>query len=317
MSIPDTPAKGTSPRISKISMFLSAIFMGNVGLLITFLKHYPTHTIVLFRGISGTFFLSILLVIMIKYHAFSLKFLKESFKLHWKSLLIIGIGNPIIMYLYFESILLTNFAIAAFLIYLNGIFVLILLIITKLETVAKINIISFVLAIVGVALIMEFWTGQGITLGILLGIFSGITLAIQIYFMKRIYIFREKNPTKIKTKGNIDLLLAWWSTLFIIFSFLPLGVLDFAKVTLIDIGWILILGLIPTALAFVLYNIGIKNDKGGNILILAYFEPVVATINTVIFLHTFSIYTLIGGGLILLANVIILIFSRKQNHSTE
>lgn len=219
------------------------------------------------------------------------------------------------MYLYFESIILTNYAIAAFLIYINGIFVLILLVATKLERVAKINILSFILAIIGVAIIMEFWTGQGLTLGILLGILSGVILAIQIYFMKRIYIFREKNPTKIKTKGNIDILLAWWPTLFIIFFFLPVGVLDLARVTAIDASWIIILGLIPTALAFVLYNIGIKNDKGGNIIILSYFEPVVATINTVIFLQTFSIYTIIGGSLILLANILILIFSRKINTS--
>ena len=74
----------------------------------------------------------------------------------------------------------------------------------------------------------------------------------------------------------------------------------------------MLLGLIPTALAFVLHNVGTKNDKGGNILILAFFEPVVATINTIIFLKIFSIYTIIGGALILIANIIVLKYSSES-----
>ena len=63
-------------------------------------------------------------------------------------------------------------------------------------------------------------------------------------------------------------------------------------------------------IAFVLYNIGVKNDKGGDIVIIAYFEPVMATINTIIFLKIFSIFVLIGGALILLANILVLKFSK-------
>ena len=70
------------------------------------------------------------------------------------------------------------------------------------------------------------------------------------------------------------------------------------------------LGLIPTALAFTLYNVGVKKDKGGNIVILSYIEPVMATINTAIFLKNLSIFTVIGGILILLSNYIMLKYSK-------
>jgi len=269
--------------------------------------------------LSGTLFLTVFMII---YRSFSRKFLKESFKLHWKPLLIIGITNPIIIFLYFENILVSGLAIAAFLLYTNGIFVLFFLIIGKVEKVAKTTIASFGLAIIGVALIMEFWTGQGLTYGVIIGILSGLVLGIQIFYMKKIYIYRKEHKSKIKAKGDINTLLAWWPTLFIIFAFLPFGALDLARLTVIDLTYVIVLGLLPTALAFVLYNIGVKSDKGGNIIILSYFEPVVATISGILILplitktsSLYSIYTIIGGSLILIANIIILISSRRNPNS--
>jgi drug/metabolite transporter (DMT)-like permease len=160
---------------------------------------------------------------------------------------------------------------------------------------------------------MEFWTGQGLSYGTILAILAGLILGIQVYFVKKIYIDRKENSSTLEAKGNLDILLAWFPTLFLILFFLPFGVLELAQFTWLDLIYVLILGLVPTALSFVLYNIGLKGDKGGNIIILSYFEPVVATINTVIFLQAFSIYTIIGGSLILIVNIIVLIFTRKKN----
>jgi drug/metabolite transporter (DMT)-like permease len=56
--------------------------------------------------------------------------------------------------------------------------------------------------------------------------------------------------------------------------------------------------------------VGVKNDKGGNIIIIAYLEPVMATINNIIFQQAISIFVIIGGALILLANIIVLKYSK-------
>lgn len=296
-----------TPTISKVSMLLSALFMGNVGLLVTFFSGYPVYTIVLLRGIFGTFFLTLF---MIKTHSFNKTFFKEVFKLHWLLLIVVGIVNPLIIYLYFVNITISGYAIAAFLLYTSGVFVLGFILITKEEEVPRINIVSFALAIVGVALIMEFWTGTDISSGLLFGILSGITLAILVFCKKKMYNKRDKIPQKSGSKGDFDMFLAWWPTLFIIVLFLPLGYADLVRLTPLDLILALVLGLIPTALAFWLYNVGVKNDKGGNIIILAYFEPVMAVINTIIFLQVFSIFTIIGGSLIILANIIVLNYSK-------
>ncbi|MHA1150876.1 MAG: DMT family transporter [Promethearchaeota archaeon] len=296
----------TSPAVSKIAMFFSAIFMGNVGLLVTFLSGYPLYTIVLLRGLFGTLFLTIF---MIMRKSLSRDFLKESFKLHWKPLTIIAIVNPLVIYFYFWNITISDYAVAAFLLYTSGIFLLLMLIMTKTEFVSKINILGFIIAIMGVAIIMEFWSGTGFTSGIIIGLLSGFSLAVLNYYKKKIYIFRQKNTSNINSEGDFDTFLAWFTTIFIVLIFLPLGGSDLLHLTFFDLLLALILGLIPTALAFALFNVGVKNDKGGNIVIIGYFEPVMATINTILFLKIFSIYIIIGGGLILVANILVLKYS--------
>jgi drug/metabolite transporter (DMT)-like permease len=275
--------------------------MGNVGIFISLLSGYPVYSIVMFRGIFGAAFLLLFILIT---RSFSFTFFKECFKLHWKYLIILAVSNPIVVLLYFLNITLTGYAFAAFLLYTSGVFLLLFLVITKTEKVSKINIISFILAIAGISIIMEFWTGQILILGIVVGILSGFCLGILIFSKKKIYKARENLNSK--AKGNFDAFLTLWSTLFLIFPFLPLGITDLFKITFLDFTIILLLGLIPTALAFTLYNVGVKKDKGGNIVILSYFEPVMATINTAIFLQNLSIFTIIGGFFVLAANYITL-----------
>ena len=243
---------------------------------------------------------------MIITRSFSFTFFKECFKIHWKLLILLAITTPLVVFLYFLNITLTGYAFAAFLLYTSGIFLLFFLVITREEKVSKINFISFILAIAGISIILEFWTGQVLILGIVIGIFSGFCLGLLIFSKKKIY----KNRGKINSSENFDVFLTLWSTLFLIFPFLPFGITNLFRITFFDLIIILMLGLIPTALAFTLYNVGVKKDKGGNIVILSYIEPVMATINTAIFLKNLSIFTVIGGILILLSNYIMLKYSK-------
>lgn len=300
--------KKTSPNTSKICMFISAICMGNVGIFVTLLSGYPIYSIVLFRGIFGTIFLTLL---MIKTHSFNKEFIKESFRLHWNILIIIGIINALIIYFYFISISISGYAVAAFLLYTSGVFTILFLIMTKEEKVSKINILSFILAIIGVAIIMEFWLGI-FNWGIIYGLISGLTLGILVFCKKKIYNKRKQNHSELDSTGDFDMFLGWWPTLCLALLFLPIGASDLFRLSFLDLIFCLLLGFFPTALAFWLYNVGVKNDKGGNIVILAYFEPIMATINTIIFLRIISIYTIIGGALVLIANIIVLKYSRAS-----
>jgi len=294
-----------SSRISKLSMLISAISMGCVGLFVTLLQSYSIFAIVLLRGIFGTLFLTIF---MIKTNSFNFDFFIKSLKTNWQLLLIIGVINPLVIYLYFLNISISGYAIAAFLLYTNGIFVMLFLILAKLDRISKINISSFILALIGVAIILEFWMGFQLTWGILLGLLSGILLALLIFCKKKVYVNRNNSQIAINVnkEGNFDIFLAWWPTLFLIIIFIPISGIEILRITWPDLIYALLLGLIPTALAFTLYNIGVKNDKGGNIIILAYIEPIAATICDFIVHGKFSFTVLIGGALILIANILVL-----------
>jgi len=63
MTIEDLNELPTNLAVPKISMFLSGIFMGNVGIFISLLSEFPIYSIVLFRGIFGTIFLIIFMII--------------------------------------------------------------------------------------------------------------------------------------------------------------------------------------------------------------------------------------------------------------
>lgn len=296
--------------VSEISMLISAIAMGFVGIMVDFLSVFPTYSIVLFRGIFGTFFLSLW---MVKTGAFSRKFLKRNFMLHWKNLLILIIIYPLGIYFYFLNIQISGYAVAAFLLYMNGIILLIILYITKEEKdIPKINIISFFLAVFGVLVIMEVWKGSLLFNSLIFGLSSAFFLAINIYIRKMMYKRRmDSRFNKQNDESAFDTFLAWWGTITLIIFYLPFGATDILKLDLFDLLICLLLGLIPTALAFILYNIGIKNDKNGNIIILGYFEPFVATLNTAIFLQKFSIFTILGGALIIIANIIVIRHSKR------
>ena len=314
MEIKETEDMKVNPIVSKMCMLMSATCMGSVGLFVTLLENYQVYTIVLLRGIFGVFFLTLF---MIRTHSFSREFLNESFKLHWKPLIISGLVYPVVIYFYFYSITIYGYAIAAFLLYTSGIFVLIFIIITKMDKVAKISIMSFILALIGVAVIMEFWKGQILSLGLFAGLISGLALSIFVFYKKIIYNKRNNFRQNLKAKGDFDTFLAWWHLLFLIFVFLPLGASEILRLTLIELIFAMLLGLIPTALAFALYNTGVKNDKGGNIIILSYIEPVVATILAALVLKSLSIFTIIGGSLILIANIIELRFSKEKEYKNS
>lgn len=295
---------------SRIAMLVSAISMGLVGVMVDFLSKFPTYTIVLYRGVFGILFLSLWLI---KTRGYSKQFLKTILKLHWKNLLILIVIYPVGIYFYFLNIQISGYAVAAFLLYMNGIFLLGILYVSKEEEgIPRINIFSFILGVIGVLIIMEVWSGLILIESLIFGLGSALMVAINIFIRKMIYKKRRSSELVQGRKENaFDTFLAWWATLTLVIFFLPIGAEGFLRLTFPDLLICLLLGLIPTALGFITYNIGVKNDKNGNIVILGYLEPFVATINTVIFLQQLSIFTVLGGILIILANIIILKHSKQ------
>ena len=221
----------------------------------------------------------------------------------------LGMLAPIGMFLYFFSIVLSGYAIAAFLAYTNGIFLLIFLALTREEKISRMSVLSFIFVITGVAIIMEFWTGFSLKVNMIIGILSGMMVASVVFFKKRMYKVKMGENFEINNI-NFDIFIAFWQNLCMVFFFLPLGFMDLGNLTLNHLIFSILLGLFPTAIGFILYNVGLRNDKSGNVFIFAYFEVVVATINTALFLQNISTYTIIGGCFIILGSYLISKYSK-------
>lgn len=276
--------------------------MGFVGLFVTGLGT-PVHVTVCLRGLFGVGFLTLFLAARRKLP--QVRVLRET----WVGGILLAISNALCILFYFLTIILSGFAVAAFLLYTGGLFAIVFMRLFHKEHISRPSIIAFTLAIIGVALIMEFW--EGITsdsLGLLTGLLSGVFLGGNT-FSKKMY-FRKLGARMSTEYPDTPIILAWWATLTLGLIFLAPALYYFTGNPFPNIGYALLLGLIPTALAFTCFNLGLRADEGGDVLIFSYAEPVVATILSVVFGQPLTLFIIFGGSCIIAANLLVL-FKRK------
>ncbi len=284
-------------NLSRLSILAGSCMMGAVGIFVDLLSQFSAMSISFFRGFFGIIFLTIFLLSKKEFHNIK-KLLKAP-----KWVLLLGFSNAFCILFYFLTINLTNFAQAAFLLYTGNVFAIIFFKILLKEKISKTNILSFVIATIGVLFIAEFQIIY-FNYGLIFGVLSGIFLGLNITAIKKFIHDDEIENFSI----------SWMAILFLTLIFVIPSIPQFVLINYINIFIIIGLGLIPTAIAFTLYNYGLKEDESGDVLILAYSEPLVATILTIFYQHIIlSVFVLIGGILIIISNLIVLFFNKKSN----
>ncbi|HMF34285.1 MAG TPA: DMT family transporter [Candidatus Lokiarchaeia archaeon] len=286
-------------------MLLAGSLMGFVGLFVNVLVA-PPWVIACIRGAFGSFFLTLFLIFRR-----SIKQIKL-IKVNWPAAILLALSNSFTILLYFMTIISSGLAFGAFILYTGGIFAVLFMRIFLKEKILTLHYFAFALATGGVALIMEFWTGDFWNIGLVTGILSGIclggnTLSKKIYYKElgsRACIGGEYPETPT--------ILAWWATLTMGLIFLIPSAFYFTNAPFPNVGIALLFGLVPTAIAFASFNFGLRADEGGDVLILSYSEPVVATIVGIFLGQTPSIFLLFGGAAIILANALILFAKRES-----
>ena len=164
---------------------------------------------------------------------------------------------------------------------------------------------------------LEPWKNENLetfgALSLLFGILSGIALGISILIKKLSYRKLDKIDPEYKENFGFYSGIALSRTLVLGFALLPFSFSNLILLT--GKEWIIsiFLGLITGAIAFSLYNYGLKEDKGGNIIILSYIEPIVASVVNIILLNELSVGIFLGGILIVVANLIILKSEKRKN----
>lgn len=302
--------ENTSPKsdlTAKLSMLLSGSLMGTVGLYVTALAS-PFWVASCARGLFGALFIFIFFAIRKKLHIF------KQLRFTLKFQILQGLTTALTVFCYFGAILAAGYAVAAFLLYTGGAFALIFFRFILKEHVTRLKWLAFAIAVSGVAVMMELWRNwtEKIGLGFLFGLLAGAFYGCSILLKK--VIFRKMDKIDMTYRQTPDFYIAM--TMFPLGSltilFIPFSFISFTTFTinkwLIAIG----LGLLPTSIAFSLYNMGLKKDDRGNILILSYAEPIMASILNVINLGMLPGNVIAGGILIITANILILLQDRKR-----
>ena len=258
----------------EISVLISAILMGTLPYFIKSLLLSPIDA-TFYRLSIGLAFLSIFMLIFNQKPKFCVE------------LIVLGILNTIVILSYITAITYLSAATAALLLYMAPIYVLIYAILK--DSFSKRIALSLSIGIFGLYLLLS--PESEINIGILAGLISGITYAIFFILLNKL----GKEFTAIQ----------------ITFSNLLIGtlmLLPFFKVEQPNFLFILGLGIIPTAIPFILLSYGmgrVRVEKGP---IIALAEPVTAgMVGFLAFNETLSSIQIVGAIMILIAIILSLI----------
>jgi len=212
-------------------------------------------------------------------------------------------------YCMFKTINLATIPIAFALLYTAPAFVIILSFILFQESLTVYKITALFLTLIGVMLVVELNPLQIDSLpvtAVLIGLGSGFGYALYSIFSK--FALKKYSSLQITTYTFTIAAIA-------LLPFFPYEskhhLLFHSSVILYAFG----LGFLPTAVAYIIYTLGLELTETSKASILATVEPVVATlIGIFIFFEPFSFIQMIGMGSIIVAVIIIQLSENKHNN---
>jgi drug/metabolite transporter (DMT)-like permease len=232
----------------------------------------------------------------------------------WPRLLLMAAVDSVTLLLFFVAIRDTSVAIGMFLQFLAPVWVA--LIAPRVFRVRTESIVypALAVALAGLAVILTpSLLGEGIRLspwGVAAGLLAGIGYAVFQLVVKDL-TRRIPAVTIVFTEAWLDALillpLALWQTV-------GAGYRMSAR----DLVAGLILGVVCTALAYLMWTHGMGMIKVQHSSILGYLEPVSAPIYALLLLgQGISVWTLAGGALIVMAGLLVVLFGEHEEEGAE
>lgn len=295
--------RSNGSKISYILIASGASLWGTIGIFIKALygNGLSSMEIVTLRAVSA----SLILII------YSLLKDRSLLKIHYKDLgYFAGTGILSMVFFnwcYFTTIEETSISAAVVLLYTAPLFVIIISKSVFNEPITLQKIAAMIITIAGCSLISGLLPGFNLHIsakGLLTGIGSGFGYALYSIFAKA--AGKKYAPITITTYTFI-----FAASFLLAGSFLFSGrEIDFSKSLIL---YTAALGILPTAMAYILYTSGLKYVDTGKAAIIANIEPLVAIfIGTAFFGDRMTLYQAAGGMLILLS---VLIAGKNSNRS--
>ena len=266
-----------------LELILFSLLAGVVGVFVKLVQNLDVYTILFFRAFIAAIF--ILLVIIFR------KRLKELSIISPIQTLLVGLFQGLSIFLYFLSVLNTTVSNALFLVYTAPIFSLIFAKFFFKEKIEKETIIGVIITLIGIIFVLDpktFSFNSSQTLGNLMGLASGFFYSAMALTAKPIM----KNKSGYYT--------AFWQ--YVVISLMFVFFIKINSVNILLENWwkLLIIGILCTGIAFILFMEGVRKVKAQKIFIVTALEPLAGTVVALIVLNEIpSIMTIIGAIFIL------------------
>lgn len=262
---------------------LAAVLFGTVGIFVKAIN-LNVEAIVFYRTFLGGIFL--LFFSLLQGSISSL--IPKGKKFYLFSM---GFFMAITIYAYFTAIKTTSFSIAILLLYTAPVFVAMLSALFLGEKINKITIAAICLSILGVLLMVNPFSleiGSNYLTGIAFGLLSGFCYGLEAILSRYL---------RDSYSGYTQ---AVWLNFISALIFLPFA-LDIPFVAIFaNFFYLLLLGLIPTAISFSLYFNGLSKVKASRGIIVLSLEPISGIAIAIAILNeSLSVYTLLGGASII------------------
>ena len=293
-----------SKILSIIYILLAGVLWGCMGLFVRPLneKGLSSWDIVFIRAAMTTVCMGVFLLI----------YNRSLFKIRLRDVLcFLGTGLASIVFFnlcYFKEITITTLSVAAILLYTAPAFVMLLSAICFKERITGIKVISLLLTFAGLIFVTGV-VGDSGNIGIkalVIGLGAGLGYALYSIF-GRFAIDRGYNSL------TISLYTFLFATIGTVFFMKPANVLSGAFGTTGSVVLSVTFVLVSTVVPYLTYTLGLKNVENGQASIIASIEPVVATLNGIIwFKEKLSIGTIVGVALVLSGIIICNLYHKNE-----
>ncbi len=263
-------------------ILIASLLFGLIPIFVRFGSHLGPYNLSFFRVLIAA-------VLLYLFSKFTKRIVISKFRYEKKKLLFFGAIHGFIILGYFIAIQFLSIASAVLLLYSAAIWIIVFSHFILKERITKRTILALVVAFFGVILVLEpskFFIRESLV-GSLSGLFAGVGFGL-VYVLSK--TFKKYDPYS----------LTYYQNIIAIPFLIPLLLIDFPKLTLNDMGLVVLLGGF-TAISFVLVFSGLRKvaaQKAGVIIMLEILFPVLFA--SLIFSEIPSISAIVGGILIII-----------------
>lgn len=266
---------------------LSLLFFGTNGLYVSRISIAGSQ-IVLFRTLIGGFVLTVLVLLR---GGFALEDIRSEFG----ALLPGGIALGLNWVALFSAYRLLNVSLATLIYYAGPMLVVLFSPLLFREKLTGIKLAAVVIVAIGLLLISGSIAASGLSIpGLLAAAAAALFYAMLIVFNKRI-----KKTSGLQTAA-IELDIAF--VVVLIYVLLTAGI---PHPTRADLPWLLLIALLNTGLAYVLYFSGLQRLPAQSVALISYIDPVSALFFSALFLHESMTALQILGAVFIIGGAII------------